>query len=70
MADLLDRATDREQMDTASSIQAHLAAAKAAPRLAPVGYCRNPACGLDFAPDSPKLFCDAGCEQEHRQRTR
>lgn len=68
MADFLDAATERELSDTAAAIKAQLAAGRASVRLAPIGYCRNPACGLDFAPASPKLFCDAGREQDYAKR--
>lgn len=74
-ADLLDRATEREQIDTQAAIAAQLAAAKRQPKLAPIGSCRNPACGLEFDAEvidgvdvsKHKLFCGAGCEQEYQR---
>lgn len=67
MADEFDRASELEQLTTELAIKAQLRAALGAQKVDPVGYCLNPLCGEDFDEGSPRLYCDAGCEREHRR---
>jgi hypothetical protein len=64
-ADPIDRATEVAELNLADALEAQRLRAAAAPRLAPVGYCMNPACSEDFPAGSPKLYCGASCAQAH-----
>lgn len=65
MADEIDRACAREQLDTELAIQAHATRA-AEQRLTPMGECYN--CGAQIPDDH--TFCDADCRDDYQHRRR
>lgn len=62
MADDIDRACEREELERAAVIAAHQAKAPAVQAVAR-GYCLN--CFEDFEAGSKKIYCDADCANEH-----
>lgn len=68
MADQFDRAQELESLALQSDLAVHAKRAAQAPKLQCLGFCLNPACGLDTLP--PQLFCNPDCEREHARRTR
>ncbi len=69
MADQFDLAQELDAMAVQSAMAAHQKQAAKAQRLAPMGYCLNPACGEDFT-DAARLFCNPECEREHARRVK
>lgn len=67
MADEFDRASELEQLATEYAIQAQLRVSRETPKVEPEGYCLNPLCGEDFDEGSPRIYCNADCEREHRR---
>ena len=69
MTDIADQAQAYESLDLRNALDSHAARAASAPRLAPVGYCHNHACGEDFDAGDPRLFCGPRCADEYDRRT-
>lgn len=67
MADQLDLAADYEEMDRQHAIAAHHGRSASLPKLAPVGYCRNPLCGDDV--QGSQLYCNDACADKHHRLT-
>lgn len=65
MPDFFDKASDTEQQHLRDQLEAQRLRAAAAPRLAPVGHCRNVRCGEEFPTGDSRLFCDSKCAAEH-----
>lgn len=62
MADEMDRAAEREDLARAEAIAAQLRKAPPVKAVAR-GYCLN--CFEDFEEGSSKIYCDAGCAEQH-----
>ncbi|MBF9235547.1 hypothetical protein [Microvirga alba] len=69
MADIFDRASEREMMNLDQALKAQRAKAEATPRRQGTGCCQNPACGEDFEGDMMRLFCGPKCAEEFTRYT-
>lgn len=66
MADIYDKATEREEMDRNDAIAAQAAIAAATIRPTPQGHCLNPLCCEPFHQDeSERLYCGRDCANAH-----
>jgi hypothetical protein len=68
MTDTFDQAQATEALETDAALRAQQLRAALAPRVDPTGECLNPLCGEPV--ESPKLFCNANCAQEHARRSK
>ena len=68
MPDDHDRSQEVERLALEIAIQEQLHRARTYAPPVPVGHCQNPACGEDFEPESPRIYCNRECEQEHNRR--
>lgn len=62
MADDIDRASEREEVERAAVLAAHFRKASSGAAV-PRGYCLF--CGEDFEQGSKKIYCDASCAERH-----
>lgn len=68
MADDIDRAQERDELNLKEALSVQRQRAMATAHLTPTGECLNPRCGEPFAAnDATRLFCGPDCEAEHRR---
>ena len=65
MPDFNDHASEVEQQTLRDQLDAQRIRAAAAPRLTPIGSCRNHHCAEEFPAGDNRVFCDSKCAAEH-----
>jgi hypothetical protein len=68
MSDTFDQAQEREAIENATAVRIQQARAAKHEEPSPTGECMNPLCGEPV--ESPKLFCNSRCAQEHARRVK